>query len=184
MKKITGVLENTIKALGYKNKIKEEMVHYYWKDVVGPGIAPHTESSYLKDGILFVKVSNSMWSQHLSFLKKSFINKLNHKLGSYIIKDIYFQVGLLFENLERSSIDNTVMDNVQLTEEQLIKIEETASEVEDEEIRDILINILKEDTILYEYKKRKGWLECHQCSALFKPRRKELKCPICLPNIN
>ncbi len=184
MEKITNVLEKTFKNLGVKSKIKKEMVHFYWKEVVGPNIASQTESAYLKDGILFVRVENSMWSQQLSFLKQSLINKLNHKLGSHIVKDIYFQVGLVMEDVEKIQVDYTELNKVELNKDQLEKIEEIANEVKDEKIREKVKNILENNVRLTKYKKQTGWVECEICSALFKPREKELRCPICLPILN
>jgi hypothetical protein len=47
-------------------------------------IAPH----FYKNGVIFVKIQNSIWAQELWMRRSFFVNKLNEKIGSTVVKKI------------------------------------------------------------------------------------------------
>ncbi|UNC90615.1 DUF721 domain-containing protein [Candidatus Contubernalis alkaliaceticus] len=187
MEKLDLCLKKTINKMGFSKRIKEEMALCHWEEAAGPQVMEHTRLGEIKGGVLFVYVKNSHWSQHLSFFKSSLLNKLNHKIGEALIKDIYFKVSpLAHSKIEKKEIDKNEVqlqpdyNNITLVVEETIKIEETVKELKDiyfkEKIQNMMIKFAKESSL----KKEQGWYECMDCGALFYPGEMQKKCPVCL----
>ncbi|MGD9210514.1 MAG: DUF721 domain-containing protein [Desulfobacteraceae bacterium] len=64
-----------------------------WATVVGTAIADNTKPVSLKEKLLLVNVTSSVWVQQLHFIKGDLINRLNIALGEDRIEDIKFRVG-------------------------------------------------------------------------------------------
>lgn len=62
-----------------------------WEDIVGKDIAEVTLPRYMKDGILYVGVSNSAWMMELrSCSRKLIVQNITAKYGGDSVKDIVF----------------------------------------------------------------------------------------------
>ncbi len=64
-----------------------------WGSAVGETIAKNSRPATFKGSLLMINVSNSVWLQHMTFLKAELINKINLALGSEIIKELKFKIG-------------------------------------------------------------------------------------------
>ncbi len=185
MEKINIVLNKTLKKKGLKKKISEEMPVLIWHEAAGSKISLMTEISHINNGVLFVKVSNSIWSQQLSFLKNTLINKLNHRLGSPVIKDIKFILGFTKKSIESEIESQDAVKNIpepqsfSLSKEERKKIDEITEIIKEDEFREKFKNILIKEAKSAKWKKEMGWIECNECTALFLPISKEIKCPLC-----
>jgi predicted nucleic acid-binding Zn ribbon protein len=69
------------------------LVHYpiwaEWTATVGPTIAAHARPAQLRRGVLVVSVDGPEWMQELQYLKRDVCAKLNARLGSTVVRDIY-----------------------------------------------------------------------------------------------
>jgi len=66
-----------------------------WDGVVGKKIAEHAQPSWIKKGVLMVKVTDSVWLQELEFMAEKIKEGLNAKIQREAIKKIRFRVGTL-----------------------------------------------------------------------------------------
>jgi len=89
-KPINQLIYQFLKSIGIKGKIEENFAIVHWDKVVGDEIAKQTEPFRVTDGILYVKVADTVWRNELYFLKNEIIKKLNEKVGKQIITDIKF----------------------------------------------------------------------------------------------
>ena len=70
-KKAGDTISNLIFAIA-GDKFKDFATAYMlWKKVVGKTLSKHSKVKKLKDGVLFVGVSNSVWLQELLLMKKN-----------------------------------------------------------------------------------------------------------------
>ncbi len=69
-----------------------------WAKVVGAAIAGNTKPIRLKDKVLFVNVTSSVWIQELQFTKHKLVVGINTALGEEVIEDIKFKVGRVQKN--------------------------------------------------------------------------------------
>ncbi|NQU15247.1 MAG: DUF721 domain-containing protein [Desulfobacteraceae bacterium] len=64
-----------------------------WDGVVGPSISDNARPSWIRNGVLRVRVSNAVWLQELKFLEEDIRRDLNKTLGREAVKKIEFRVG-------------------------------------------------------------------------------------------
>lgn len=88
-----SVLEQSLKRLDLAARLDEYSVWPIWNDVVGTVIARNAQPEKIRNGTLFVKVSSPVWMQQLQFMKDMIAGKLNHRLKSEVVKNIFFMVG-------------------------------------------------------------------------------------------
>lgn len=80
VEKIGTILPKLLTNLGLKIGIEQHKALFIWNRIVGKTIAPHTTPAWIKHGILFVSVDDSIWQQELEFLKSQILVKLNEHL--------------------------------------------------------------------------------------------------------
>jgi len=74
-------------------QVKELQALSRWRDMVGLQIARQAQPEALKDGVLVVRVQNSVWLSHLRFLAEELREKLNREIPSAPIREIRFRLG-------------------------------------------------------------------------------------------
>ena len=62
-----------------------------WESVVGSFIAQYTQDLYIKQGVLFVKLSSDSLRSELSFSKSVLMKNLNNLAGREVLTDIVFK---------------------------------------------------------------------------------------------
>jgi hypothetical protein len=91
--RLGDVLGNSLKRLELSSRLDEYGVWPIWNDVVGKTIAVNAQPEKIRNGTLFVKVTNAVWMQQLQFMKQMIAEKLNQRLKKEIVKNIFFVVG-------------------------------------------------------------------------------------------
>ena len=61
-----------------------------WPEVAGPSVARFTREVSIYNQVLYVKLSSPVLRTELSMRRQTFIDKLNHIVGTRIITDIRF----------------------------------------------------------------------------------------------
>lgn len=108
-----------------------------WEEAVGPRIAERAQPEALRNAVLVVSVSSSVWMQELSFLKQKILDRLQQKLAPGIIRDIRFKMGTCKHTGAGSYADPPPELSA---EEQEMIARQTAS-IEDPELRESLQNL-------------------------------------------
>lgn len=73
---------------GYLDEVK---IIEGWESVVGSFIAQYTQDLYIKQGVLFVKLSSDSLRSELSFSKSVLMKNLNNLAGREVLTDIVFK---------------------------------------------------------------------------------------------
>ncbi len=87
---LKDAFETFLKSYNLKAKFNETYLVAYWENIMGNSIAKRTDKIYIKNGVLFLRISSSSLSQELVLAKSKIINLLNSELGEEIIKEIVF----------------------------------------------------------------------------------------------
>lgn len=131
IERLGSVLEKSLKRIDPSGRLAEYSVWPIWNDMVGEIIARNAQPEKIRQGTLFVKVSSHVWMQQLQYMKDTIADKLNHRLGGEVVKNIFFYVGEIAQpstgNMEKSSA--IVADPAASLDEQ------TLSTIHDAEIR-------------------------------------------------
>ena len=92
---IGSILKQLFQDQKWENNIEASLPLLRWQEIVGSQLAKQTQPESLKDGVLQVRVENSVWLNHLRFLGEELRQKLNQELPSLEIKELRFRQGTL-----------------------------------------------------------------------------------------
>jgi hypothetical protein len=104
IERLGQVLDKSLKRMEISTRLDEYGVWPIWNDIVGTTIARNAQPEKIRNGTLFVKVTSPVWMQQLQYMKEMIAEKLNQRLKSDVVKNIFFVVGRIHvENLEVES---------------------------------------------------------------------------------
>lgn len=92
---IGSILKQLFRDQKWENNIESSLPLLRWQEIVGSQLARQTQPEFLKDGVLQVRVENSVWLNHLRFLGEELRQKLNEALPSLKIEELRFRQGTL-----------------------------------------------------------------------------------------
>ena len=90
---VSGLLAEIFQGSPAEKRLKEGKIWLIWEAVVGAQIAAQAKPAGFRDGVLTVAVASAPWMQQLTYLKKEIVAKLNRRLGTELVKDIYLRAG-------------------------------------------------------------------------------------------
>lgn len=85
---VRDIIEEYLNEAGLKQKLKERELIREWDDVVGVTIARSTESIYIMDHKLIVKIRSSVIRNELQMIREGLRMELNRRIGETLISDI------------------------------------------------------------------------------------------------
>ena len=85
---IKEIIEEVLKASGIDQKLKERELIRQWDEVVGITIARSTDSIYISDRKLIVKIRSSVIRNELTMIRDGLKMELNRQSGQVIIDEI------------------------------------------------------------------------------------------------
>jgi hypothetical protein len=152
-KTIRSILENTIKSLEINVPMKTYSIWGAWKEIVGESVASQTQPRSIRNRILFIDVSHPTWIQQLQFLKPTLLEKVNAFLGQPLIDDIRFRLGKI-PSTPPSPSKTSDWHEEDLDEETLKRIEDALQEIENEEVKRTLRELLIKGAKLEQHRKK------------------------------
>ncbi len=90
---VASVLSGIARRHGMEAKLLEHKLLKNWPDIAGEPVASHTRPDHIRFKKLYLIVENSVWLQHLTFLKPELIAKINEAAGRSVITDVVLRVG-------------------------------------------------------------------------------------------
>ncbi|MGH7259565.1 MAG: DUF721 domain-containing protein [Nitrospiraceae bacterium] len=90
---IASVLSGIARRHGMEARLLEHKLLRNWSEIAGEPVASHTRPDQIKFKKLYLVAENSVWLQHLTFLKPELIGKINAAAGSAMITDVVLRVG-------------------------------------------------------------------------------------------
>lgn len=88
---IGAIIEGYLKAEKLDTKMNELRVSSLWADVVGAGINRYTIDRYVKNGVLYVRLSSAPLRNELMLGRSILVKRLNEAVGAEVITDIVFR---------------------------------------------------------------------------------------------
>lgn len=140
---IASVLSGIARRHGMESKLLEHKLLRNWAGIVGQPIATHTRPDQIKFKKLYLIVENSVWLQHLTFLKPELIAKVNAAAGSAMITDMVLRVGTMDRPApvqETEESDETIVPAP--SPQALAEAEAHAAVVTDPELRAKLTDVM------------------------------------------
>jgi hypothetical protein len=150
IERLGQVLDKSLKRLELSPRLDEYGVWPIWNETVGPTIARNAQPEKIRNGTLFVKVTSPVWMQQLQYMKEMISEKLNQRLKTDIVRNIFFVVGRV--NAETVEIPSKPAAPSSVAVEESRLSEEFLESVRDPEIRQAFKRLLKR----YSQRRRKN----------------------------
>ena len=138
------VLGPFLKSSGLKRRIHEKKLLDSWEKAVGVAIAERTQPMGVKNRVLQVRVSSSVWMQQLQFMKGLILEKLHEQTGIHFLQDVRFFLGEMESfggGEKRKKEEEQGRRSSGLTAEERERIEKALSGIQDFEMREIISRV-------------------------------------------
>jgi predicted nucleic acid-binding Zn ribbon protein len=89
-KVLKEAIEEWVELLKNKRGYYEGKAVSLWKTIVGPQIASETETVYIKNRVMFVKIKSGSLKHELEFARKKLVQNINKETDYNVIDEIYF----------------------------------------------------------------------------------------------
>jgi predicted nucleic acid-binding Zn ribbon protein len=87
---IGEVIQDLLKSQQLDKRLNQTRLLSSWDKVVGANIAKYCGEKYVKNKVLFVKISSAVLRSELMLSRKHLIDCLNNEVGDEVITDIRF----------------------------------------------------------------------------------------------
>jgi predicted nucleic acid-binding Zn ribbon protein len=141
IERLGQVLHKSLKRLELSTRLDEYGVWPIWNDVVGPTIARNAQPEKIRNGTLFIKVTSPVWMQQLQYMKEMIAEKLNQRLKTTIVRNIFFVVGQV--NSETVEVETKPTAHSATAVQDLRVSEDFLESVPDPEIRQAFKRLLR-----------------------------------------
>ena len=153
--RIGSILEKTLKKMSLDTKLREYEVWNVWDDAVGEYVSRNAQPDFMRNKILYVRVSSSPWMQQLSYMGKGITEALNERLGAPIVEEIRFKLGKVDLPSEASVASSRPVNPSSSPEKTIAReIRENLSPIKDSKLREILGKLILRDREVREGKIR------------------------------
>jgi len=137
---VSAAVKEALHRCNLTTKMKGYAVWGVWDQAVGETVAQQAQPSFVRGGTLFVKCSSSAWMQQLQFMKGTICKELNRLLGTEVVKELRFQMGMIDRppRGDSSAADQeVVLDDVERE-----RIDEALRPLPDPEMKEIVRRIM------------------------------------------
>ena len=132
------ILRIQCSRMGLNRRINEQRLLGAWVEVVGEGVAERTQPMRIEKGVLFLKVTNSVWMQQLQFMKELILKKLHEKTGIDSVQDLRFYIGEVENPVKDEERQSSKRDLPTPSEADMQNVARQVSEVRDPEMKKML----------------------------------------------
>jgi hypothetical protein len=91
VKDVGHLLNELIDTLGLTKRVHEQRAMIEFETIMGADFCKRAEPVRIEQGVLFLKVTHSVWRQELFYQKELIKNRINDYLKEEIIQDIIFR---------------------------------------------------------------------------------------------
>ncbi|MBP7856677.1 MAG: DUF721 domain-containing protein [Prevotella sp.] len=88
VKSIDELLQRFLREEGLETPLLQQRVVSAWETVAGAMVARYTGEKYIKNQMLFVKITNPALRQDLSMMRGQLVKRLNEAVGASVITDV------------------------------------------------------------------------------------------------
>ena len=132
------ILRIQCSRMGLNRRINEQRLLDAWTDAVGRGVAERTQAMRIEKGVLFLKVTNSVWMQQLQFMKELILKKLHEKTGIDLVQDLRFYIGEVENPVKNEGRQSSKKDLPTPSESDMENIARQVRGVRDPEMKKML----------------------------------------------
>ncbi len=91
-KQSAEIVAKILRQKGINAGVQRGRILALWPEVAGPALSELTEAERLEDGVLFVKVADSVVAHQLTYLREEFVRRYQEKLPG-LVQELRFVAG-------------------------------------------------------------------------------------------
>lgn len=88
VKSINDILQQFLRKEGLETPLQQKRLIDAWDSVAGQMVVRYTQEKFIKNQILFVKITNPALRQDLSMMRQQLTRRLNEVVGYSVISDV------------------------------------------------------------------------------------------------
>lgn len=165
---VSEFLAAVFRTAGIKRSLKRAEAVLLWPRVVGADVARFSTARALREGILYVDVSDSETAMHLSMQRSRFLAEYRTTYGVTDVREIRFQVGrVATRELVEEPEELTAPPVEQVDPQELARLAREIAALElPEEVAAVTLQAGRRFLALQTARRAEGWTECPTCGAL------------------
>jgi len=125
------LISTVIRELGIENGLRLAEIKKNWHVLFGEPLSFHMSPCMLSEGEILLNVDSPVWLQELNFRKEDILRKIT----SYGVRSVRFKLGRVSTKAP-SEIKNRKLMVKALKSVERSYVEETTSQIDDQELRD------------------------------------------------
>lgn len=171
------VLNRLLRQAGLETRLKRLAALKIWPEVVGQPAARKCRAVAVREGVLIVSTSDSVWANVLTMEKMRYLERLQERLGKGTILDIRFSTRAWREQsppAPRQRKEPLAAD-MPLDDEEKQAIIQMTSQISDPELKDSAARGLAALMRVRKWRFARGWKRCKSCGRLHRGGRPQ--CP-------
>jgi hypothetical protein len=176
---IRDILDETVDALGLRDRLRAIRALLNWEEVVGKTVAAAAQPEALKEGKVFIAVKSNAWIQELRFQQQTILQRLNEYAGSPIFNELVFRVKPRSRKASRSETqpEQPPIVEPELDAATIARLHSLTEPITDAELRARVTEYLVAYHRLAQIRRQLGWRQCVRCGCLHPGEGSE--CPFC-----
>ncbi|NLG08048.1 MAG: DUF721 domain-containing protein [Deinococcales bacterium] len=160
---VSELLAEVFRRAGMKRNLKRAEAVLLWPRVVGPEVARFSSARALRDGILYVDVTDSETAMHLSLQRSRFLAVYQGEYGTGV-REIRFQVGRVGRDDEEPE---PPAEPARPDPQELAELARGLGELDlPPEVAQVALQAGRRFLGLKARRRAAGWLPCPTCGAL------------------
>ncbi len=176
---IRDILDETVDALGLRDRLRAIRALLNWEEVVGKTVAAAAQPEALKEGKVFIAVKSNAWIQELRFQQQTILQRLNEHAGAPIFHELVFRVKPRSRKTSRGDPqpEQPPIVEPELDAATIARLHSLTEPITDAELRAKVTEYLVAYHRLAQIRRQLGWRECVRCGCLHPGEGSE--CPFC-----
>ncbi len=88
VRKIDSIIKEFLGEISIDKKLKEVSLVSKWESLMGKAVSNRTSQIYIRNHILFLRVSSPVLKNELLMMRQQIIDKLNENAGEKLVEEI------------------------------------------------------------------------------------------------
>jgi predicted nucleic acid-binding Zn ribbon protein len=86
--RLGSALQRALERQGMTRRIREQEVLLRWEELVGTAIANHAKPERMRNGVLWVQVTDASWRHELHLMRGGLVERINNALGDAVVEEL------------------------------------------------------------------------------------------------
>jgi predicted nucleic acid-binding Zn ribbon protein len=86
--RLGSALQRALERQGLSRAVREQEVIIRWEEIVGTAIANHAAPERIRNGVLWIQVTDASWRHELHLMRGGLVERINKALGETVVQEL------------------------------------------------------------------------------------------------